>query len=91
MSDEISEKVVGIIAELAVLEPSDISLDDSLEDIGMDSLTLVEAIFAIEESFGVDVPFNANDPEASEFDISTVGSIVDAVRKLVDAKVGGAA
>jgi len=91
MSDEIGEKVVDIIAELAVLEPSDITLDHSLADIGMDSLAVVEAIFAIEETFGVDVPFNANDPEASEFDISTVGSIVEAVRKLVDAKVGGAA
>ena len=37
------------------------------------SLGLVEAIFAIEEAFDIQVPFNANDPERSEFDISTVG------------------
>ena len=35
-------------------------------------LGLVEAIFAIEEAFDIQVPFNANDPERSEFDISTV-------------------
>ena len=53
--------------------------------LGLDSLGLVEAIFAIEESFGISVPFNANEPGASEFDISTVGSVVAGVRRLVAA------
>ena len=88
MSDDVRDKVVGIIAELAVLDPSDISMDDSLEDLGIDSLTLVESIFAIEETFGVDVPFNANAPEESDFDISSVGAIVGAVKRLVAAKEG---
>ena len=35
-------------------------------------LGLVEAVFAIEEAFDIQVPFNANDPQKSEFDISTV-------------------
>lgn len=86
MSDEIRKKVVEIIAELAVLEPADISEDQSLEDLGVDSLGLVESIFAIEEAFEIDVPFNANAPTESDFDISTVGSIIAAVRGLVDAK-----
>jgi acyl carrier protein len=88
MSDDIRDKVVRIIAELAVLEPSDISMDDTLEDLGIDSLTLVESIFAIEETFGVDVPFNANAPDESDFDISSVGAIVGAVKGLVAAKEG---
>lgn len=88
MSDEVRDKVVEIIAELAVLEPSDISMDDTLEELGVDSLGLVESIFAIEETFEIDVPFNANAPESSEFDISSVGAIVGAVRGLVEAKKG---
>lgn len=88
MSVDVKEKVVEIIAELAVLEPSDISLDQSLEDLGVDSLGLVESIFAIEETFGVDVPFNANEPEKSDFDISTVRSIVAGVEGLIAAKEG---
>ncbi|GAB1363747.1 hypothetical protein MASR1M32_29830 [Rhodobacter sp.] len=47
---------------------------------------MVEAIFAIEEAFGISVPFNANEPEASGFDISTVGAVVAGVRRLVAAK-----
>lgn len=88
MSNDVRDKVVEIIAELAVLEPSDISEDQSLEDLGVDSLGLVESIFAIEEAFEIDVPFNANAPEQSDFDISTVGSIITAVKGLVQAKKG---
>lgn len=80
---DISEKVIGIIAEQAVLEPSDVSLDNTLEDLGIDSLGLVESIFAIEEAFDIEVPFNANEPEASDFDITDVKSIIAGVEKLV--------
>ncbi len=78
----IKEQVIAIIAEQAMLEPSDIKMENTLEDIGIDSLGLVESIFAIEEAFDIAVPFNANEPSASDFDISSVGAIVDAVTKL---------
>ncbi|MBT8409340.1 MAG: acyl carrier protein [Alphaproteobacteria bacterium] len=83
MSDTVSEKVVKIIAEQAVIEPGDVAMDQTLEDLGIDSLGLVEAIFAIEEAFDISVPFNANEPEKSEFDISSVAAIVKAVEGLV--------
>lgn len=83
MTKEISDRVIRIIAEQAMLETSDISMDQKLDDLGIDSLGLVEAIFAIEETFDIEVPFNANDPQASAFDISSVSSIVNAVQKLV--------
>lgn len=78
----IKDQVIAIIAEQAMLEPSDIRMDQTLEDIGIDSLGLVESIFAIEETFDLTVPFNANDPQASDFDISSVAAIVAAVEKL---------
>ena len=37
-------------------------MDATLEDLGIDSLGLVEAVFAIEEAFDIQVPFNANEP-----------------------------
>ena len=82
MSDT-SSKIIEIIADQAMLEPSDVTLDNTIEDIGMDSLALVEVVFAIEEQFGISVPFNANEPEKSDFDISSVRSIVDAVDGLM--------
>ena len=83
MSISVQDKVLSIIAEQAMLDISDISLNMSVEDLGLDSLGLVEAIFSIEEFFSINVPFNANDPSASEFDISSVGAIITAIGKLV--------
>ena len=80
----IEDRVIRIIAEQAVLEPSDVSMDSTLADLGIDSLGLVESIFAIEEEFDISVPFNANEPQASNFDISSVASIVAGIRKLVE-------
>ncbi|MEO0991710.1 MAG: acyl carrier protein, partial [Pseudomonadota bacterium] len=35
------------------------------------------------EAFDIEVPFNANEPEASSFDISSVASIIKAVEDLI--------
>ena len=88
MSDSVKDTVIGIIAEQAVLEPSDISADQTLDDLGIDSMGLVEAIFSIEEAFDIQVPFNANEPEKSDFDISSVGAVIAAVEKLVQDQKG---
>ena len=82
MSD-VAEKVIGIIAEQAVIDVEDVKLDATLDDLGIDSLGLVESIFAIEEAFDIQVPFNANEPDAGEFDISSVAAIIKAVEGLV--------
>ncbi|WP_439156443.1 acyl carrier protein [Yoonia sp.] len=76
------QQVIAIIAEQAMLEPSDVSLDSTLADLGIDSLGLVESIFAIEECFDISVPFNANDPSESDFDISSVATIISAVEQI---------
>ena len=83
---DISEKVIGIIADQAMLEPSDVTLDSTLEDLGIDSLGLVESIFAIEEEFDISVPFNANEPTQSDFDISNVRAIIAGIEKLLAEK-----
>lgn len=83
---DVRDRIIQIIAEQAMLEPSQLRLDMSPEEIGIDSLGLVESIFAIEEAFDISVPFNANEPAQSDFDISTLGSIIAAVEKLVAEK-----
>ncbi|WP_300550892.1 phosphopantetheine-binding protein [Roseovarius sp.] len=79
----IKDRVIAIIAEQAVLDPSDVSLDNTLDDLGIDSLGLVESIFAIEEEFDITVPFNANEPSESDFDISSVSTIIAGIDRLV--------
>lgn len=79
----IQDRVIAIIAEQAVLDPSDVTPDSTLEGLGIDSLGLVESIFAIEEAFDISIPFNANEPEKSDFDISSVASIIAGIERLM--------
>lgn len=88
MSDSVKDKVIEIIAEQAVLEPGDVQMDSTLESLGIDSLGLVESIFAIEEEFDIQIPFNANEPEESDFDISNVQSIVTGIERLIAEQKG---
>jgi acyl carrier protein len=84
----VQDKVIRIIAEQALLEPSDVSVDSTLESLGIDSLGLVESIFAIEEEFDISIPFNANEPTKSDFDISNVASIIAGIEALVAEQQG---
>ena len=83
MAKEVLDRTIEILAEQALLAPSDISMDQTPEDLGIDSMALVEVIFTIEEEFDITVPFNANEPGKSAFDISSVAAIVKAVEGFV--------
>jgi|TARA_B100001741_G_C16005650_1_gene348672 acyl carrier protein len=83
---DIGAKVIDIIAEQAILDPGDVTLESTLDSLGIDSMGLVESIFAIEEAFDIQIPFNANDPSDSEFNISSVSSIISGIEKLVAEK-----
>ncbi|WP_339107314.1 acyl carrier protein [Thioclava sp. GXIMD4216] len=90
MRSDVQEQIISIIAREAVMAPADVQPDMTLEDLGLDSLGLVEMIFAIEEAFDISVPFNANEPSQSDFDISSVGAIVGAVERMICGQKGGA-
>ena len=83
---DVADKVIAILAEQALLRPGDLEPDMTLQALGIDSLALVESIFAIEEAFDITVPFNANDPTSNGFDVSTVASVIEAVQGLVAAR-----
>ena len=72
---DIGAKVIDIIAEQAILDPGDVTLESTLDSLGIDSMGLVESIFAIEEAFDINIPFNANDPSDSDFNISSLSLI----------------
>lgn len=81
--DAIAKKVLEIVAEQTMVGKSEITLASTPEELGIDSLGLVEIVFAIEEAFNVSVPYNANDPSTSDFDLSSVQAVVDAVKRLI--------
>ncbi len=83
MSDQVETQIRKIIADLAMLDMADVTPEASMESLGVDSMALVEAIFAIEEAFDIEVPFNANEPSANTFDVSSVQAIIAGVKDLI--------
>lgn len=83
MSDTIGETIREIIAEHAQIDASSMSVDTPLVELGIDSLDIIEIVFAIEERFGIDLPLNANGPDSTS--LTTVADLAE----LVQAKVHG--
>ena len=80
---EIEAAVVAILAKQLLLSPGEVAADARVDDLGLDSLGKVEAIFALEERFDISVPFNANEPDQPDFDFTSVPSIVAGVERLI--------
>lgn len=83
---EIETAVITILAAQLLLPAAEITPDARLDDLGLDSLGKVEAIFALEERFAISIPFNANEPDLPEFDFATVPGIVDGIAGLIAAR-----
>ena len=86
MAEDIQKAVARIIAEQAMVDAADIAPETELEELGLDSLALVEVVFGIEETFDVSVPYNANDPSESDFKLSNFDEIVAGVKQLIAEK-----
>ena len=82
----IAETIIAIIAEKALVPVASVTPGMTVEELGLDSLAMVETIFAIEESFDIQVPYDSGDPAQTGFDLSSVGSILRAVEGLVAQK-----
>jgi acyl carrier protein len=80
---EIEAAVIAILAKQLLLSPDDIAPEAGIDDLGLDSLGKVEAIFALEERFDISVPFNANEPDQPDFDFASVASIVAGIERLI--------
>ncbi len=66
------EKVRGIVVEQLGVEPDEVSINSTfIDDLGADSLDIVELIMAFEEEFNIEIP-----DEAAE-KIKTVQDVVD--------------
>jgi acyl carrier protein len=67
-----AEKVKGIIVEQLGVDEDEVTMDASFtDDLGADSLDIVELVMAFEEEFGIEIP----DEEAEK--ISTVREAVN--------------
>ena len=72
----IFEKLTGLLAEQFGVEADSITMDTTFEDLGADSLDIVELSMALEEAFGIE--------EMGEDDLSGIATVADLVRYLKD-------
>ena len=77
--DNVFEKVRDVIMEqLGIEDESSITLATTfIDDLGADSLDVVELIMALEEEFGMEIP------EAEAEKIVSVGDVVEYIKSVI--------
>ncbi len=78
--EDVATKITEILKKHMKEPRDDIALSTPLADLKIESLDLAMIVFDIEDSFGIEIPYNANE-EASDF--KTVGSVVERVKTLM--------
>ena len=81
-NDEISARILGIIAETQHKDPAQVTIDSTFEELGIDSMDGVNIVFALENEFDINVP----DDEVKK--LRTVRDVVEGVTRLVEMKAG---
>ena len=77
-SEEVLEKVKGIIVEQLGVAETSVTMEASfIDDLGADSLDIVELVMALEEEFNIEIP----DADAEK--VVTVGDVVDYIKENV--------
>ena len=72
------DEILDIVAQKALIDRSKLTPEAKLSDLNVSSLDMVEVIFALEDKFGIQLPFNAN---TSSNDIRTLGDVIALVEK----------
>ena len=75
-TDEIFQVMRDLVAEQFAMEPAEVSMETSFEeDLGADSVDLVELVMAMEEEFEIS--------EAQEEDLASLKTVGDAVNYVI--------
>ncbi len=84
MPDPVTEKIFTTLASVKRIPVDRISLDSSLQDLGIDSLDTFTLLFELENEFQISIP----DEEAKS--IRSVNDIVAGVKRLLSGTAAGA-
>lgn len=78
MSEELTQRILKVIANSQKLPPEKVTLDSTFEELGIDSLDGVNILFALENEF------NINIPDEGVQSIRSVRQMVEALGKLLE-------
>ena len=71
MSDQLTKRVLQVIASTQRISPEKVTLDKSFQELGIDSMDGINILFALENEFDITIP----DEQAEK--IKTVGEAID--------------
>ena len=77
MSEELTQRILKVIADSQKLPPEKVTLDSTFEELGIDSLDGVNILFALENEF------NINIPDEGVQGIRSIRQMVDALENLL--------
>ena len=87
--DDVATKIIEILRKNMKDPSKAVALETPLSELEIESLDLAVIVFDIEDTFGIEIPYNANE-EVEAF--ATVGSVVDRVKGIIaETKASGAA
>jgi acyl carrier protein len=79
---DMEKQIIDIIADRARIDQANVGRDTTLEDLGIESLELIEIFFELEDRFDVSLPFDIDRPGAGDNPPTTVGGVVETVEQL---------
>ena len=75
-------EIMEIVAKQAKVDSTTLKRDSRLADLDLQSIDIVELVFAIEEKYDIEVPYTPQDLNSAGISFETVGDIIDAVGRL---------
>jgi acyl carrier protein len=99
-SAAIIDDVRSIIAKSLNISVDGLTPETHLDELGAESLDVIEIVFALEEKFDITIPLKADEAtrlatsdkgSGQEMPFSTVGDVAEIVEKLIAAKTSKAA
>ena len=82
LPDEITQRVLTVIAETQRKNPALVTMESSFEELGIDSMDAVNIVFELENAFNIHIP----DEDMRK--IRSIGDIVDGVRRVLSGPQG---
>ncbi|HUY68859.1 MAG TPA: phosphopantetheine-binding protein [Alphaproteobacteria bacterium] len=76
-------EILDVVAEKGMIDRARLTPAAKLADLNVSSLEMVDVMFALEDKFGIELPFNANTDATG---LVTVGDVITLVEKQIAAK-----
>ena len=85
MPDQLTERVLKVIAATQRISPEKVTIDSSFQELGIDSMDGINILFALENEFDITIP----DEQAKQ--IRSIREMVEGIQKLVSQSPGAIA